>query len=178
MCPRLACRLVVLCPPRGAEASGAGRAMRGEARQAGRQGRAFLRFATQSTPRPHCAPGGLTAGVPSSSRTQPARPAGPWRSTSWLDAPEVRGTTGMPNTQPAWYAETGVFLTLPCPLGARSGDPGSTAAWPEADTEREDRRAAYSSFPSHSCPSEASDTARPPRGLPGPQAPSATNAML
>lgn len=47
-------------------------------------------------------------------------------------------TTGMPSTQPAWYAETGVFLTLLCPLGARSGDPGSTAAWPEAGTERED----------------------------------------
>lgn len=33
---------------------------------------------------------------------------------------------------------TGVFLTLACALGARSGDPCGTAAWPEAGTERED----------------------------------------
>lgn len=45
---------------------------------------------------------------------------------------------GVPGTQPAWYAETGVFLTLPGALGARSGDPGNIADWPEARTERED----------------------------------------
>lgn len=84
--------------PAGAEADGAVRAVRGEARQAGRQGSAFLGVAIQSPPRPGCAPGGQIAGVatanrgpgPRSSKTQPARRAGPWRSTSWLDAPEVR----------------------------------------------------------------------------------------
>lgn len=46
VCPRLACRLVALCPPRRAEAGGAGRAVRGEALQTGRQGSAFLGVAT------------------------------------------------------------------------------------------------------------------------------------
>lgn len=46
--------------------------------------------------------------------------------------------TGVPGTQPAWYTGTGVFLTLPCALDARSGDPDSTGTWPEAGTERED----------------------------------------
>lgn len=42
----------------------------------------------------------------------------------------------MPGTQPAWCAGTGVFFTLPCALGARSGDPGGTAAWSETGTVR------------------------------------------
>lgn len=46
--------------------------------------------------------------------------------------------TGMPGGRSGWYAATGVFLTLPCALSARSGDPGSTAAWPEAGTEQKD----------------------------------------
>lgn len=44
--------------------------------------------------------------------------------------------TGMPGAQPAWYAGTGVFLTLPCAPGTRSGDPGNTAACPEGQNGR------------------------------------------
>lgn len=68
VCPRLAYRLVALCPPRRAEAGGAGLAVRGEALQAGRQGSAFLGVATRSPPRPSCAPGGQIAGVTTASR--------------------------------------------------------------------------------------------------------------
>lgn len=69
VCPRLAYRLVALCPPpRGPEAGGAVRGVRGKAPQAGRQGSAFLGVATQSPPRPGCSPGDQIAGVATASR--------------------------------------------------------------------------------------------------------------
>lgn len=79
----------------------------------------------------------------------------------------------MPGTQPAWYAGTGVFLTLPCMLsgcdvwGSR-WHRGLAGGW---DRKGRMRRAAYGFFPSRSCPSEAVTLRYLLEGLPDPRRP-------
>lgn len=68
VCPRLAYRLVALCPRGGLKLAGRGAGCEGRPCKLDAQGSAFLGVAAQSPPRPGCSPGGQIAGVATASR--------------------------------------------------------------------------------------------------------------